>query len=119
VNALRAGKRRMTLLLLALTIALGGVFLAIKLTEYAAHFREGIYPGREGHFFAEHASPGLAPFWTLYYLMTGLHALHVTVGMIVLGVMVVSVWRGRSHAGRSHVLANAAVYWHLIDVIWI
>ncbi|MEO6420285.1 MAG: cytochrome c oxidase subunit 3 [Polyangiaceae bacterium] len=106
LNALREGRQRRTVVLLGITIALGLVFLIIKVTEYAEHFREGIFPGQ-------------VQFWTLYYMMTGLHALHVIVGMIILTVMLVKVSRGSEHAGRTHVLANAAVYWHLIDVIWI
>lgn len=119
LNALREGRRRRTMQLLGVTIALGLVFLAIKLVEYGEHFREGIFPGQQGQFFAEHTEAGLAPFWTLYYMMTGLHAFHVIAGMTLLAVMLFKVWRGSAHAGRTHVLANAAVYWHLIDVIWI
>jgi cytochrome c oxidase subunit III len=119
LNALREGRQRRTIVLLAITIALGFAFLAIKTFEYGEHFREGIFPGQKGQFFVEHSEGGLAPFWTLYYLMTGLHALHVIAGMTLLGVMLVKVSRGSAHAGRTHVLANAAVYWHLIDVIWI
>jgi cytochrome c oxidase subunit 3 len=119
VHALRAGRRRLAGLLVAATMALGTVFLVIKLTEYARHFDEGIYPGGVGHFFREHGARGLAEFWTLYFGMTGLHALHVTVGLTVLGVMLVGIMRGKLGAANAHRLELGAIYWHLVDVIWI
>ena len=60
----------------------------------AEHFKEGIYPGGVGRFFTEHGvhgTRGLPEFWTLYYGMTGLHAIHVTIGSGVLGAMIVGM----------------------------
>ncbi len=119
VHALRAGSRRSSSWLLAGTIGLAFVFLGIKATEYGRHFAEGIYPGGAGHFFVEHHVRGMAEFWTLYYLMTGLHAVHVTVGIGVLGVLLVEVLRGRIGKRSAHKLEIGAIYWHLVDVIWI
>jgi cytochrome c oxidase subunit 3 len=51
--------------------------------------------------------------------MTGLHALHVTVGLTVLGVMLVGIMRGKLGAANAHRLELGAIYWHLVDVIWI
>jgi cytochrome c oxidase subunit 3 len=119
VHALRAGKRRLAGLLVAVTMGLGAVFLVIKLTEYAKHFDEGIYPGGAGSFFQTHHARGLAEFWTLYFGMTGLHAIHVTVGLTVLGVMLVGLMRGTLVTARAHRLELGAIYWHLVDIIWI
>ena len=119
VHALRAGSRRFAGGLVAATITLALVFLVIKAVEYGAHFHEGIYPGGVGHFFVEHQARGLAEFWTLYYLMTGLHAVHVTIGIGVLGVLLVGVLRRRIGPGMAHKLEIGAIYWHLVDVIWI
>lgn len=99
VHALRANRRRLSLALVFTTIALGALFVAIKLTEYAKHFAEGIYPGGENQ------------FWTLYFGMTGLHAFHVLAGMTLLAVI--------GTRGNLHRLEIAALYWHLVDVIWI
>jgi len=107
VHAIREDRRVRSGLLVVGTIALGGVFLAIKLTEYRHHFAEGIYPGGSGQ------------FWTLYYLMTGLHSVHVIVGMSLLAFMVLGLMRGKITRGTSHRLEVAAIYWHLIDVVWI
>ncbi len=118
VEMLRANRRAAAGLLTLGTATLGVVFLVIKLTEYLRHFQDGIYPGGRGEFFLHHADRGLPAFWTLYYLATGLHALHVTIGVGVIGYRGVRAFR----AGRSshvHSLEAAALYWHLVDVIWL
>jgi cytochrome c oxidase subunit 3 len=122
VHALRSGHEKRSIVLVGGTIFLGLVFLAIKFTEYAKHFDEGIYPGGVGHFFTEHeihGSRGLPEFWTLYYGMTGLHAIHVTIGSAVLGAMVFGMVRGHVTRESAHRLEVSAIYWHLVDVIWI
>jgi cytochrome c oxidase subunit 3 len=119
VHALRRGGVRRALGWLVVTVALGGGFLAIKLTEYAQHFREGIEPGGRGRFFAAHAEAGLREFWTLYYVTTGLHAIHVTIGLGVLAWLATRVLRGTVTPRVDYPLALGAMYWHLVDVIWI
>lgn len=118
VRAFERGQRRLCLFSLSGTLILAVAFLAIKLTEYGIHFREGIFPGRvlesSGH--AAHAS---VLFWTLYFVTTGLHALHVFVGLVVLGFVAVAIARDRLARERVYVLENATLYWHLVDVIWI
>jgi cytochrome c oxidase subunit III len=119
VHAARAGKRLRSALLLSGTIVLGFAFLGVKLVEYAHHFHEGIFPGGAGVFFQQHTEQGLPLFWTLYYVVTGLHAVHVTVGVTVLAVMLVRVLRGRIAPPATYPLEIGALYWHLVDVIWI
>jgi cytochrome c oxidase subunit III len=119
VHALRGGRTKLSAGLVASTAVLGAIFLVIKLTEYAKHFADGIYPGGEGRFFEEHHVRGFSEFWTLYFGMTGLHAVHVTVGMTLLTVMLVGIVRGRVTPATVHRLEVAALYWHLVDIIWI
>jgi cytochrome c oxidase subunit 3 len=119
VHALRTGRARLAVALVGVTLAAGVAFLAIKFTEYALHFHEGIWPGGQGRFFHAHTTAGLAEFWTLYFVMTGLHAIHVTVGMAVLAVLAWQVASGRVSAAKPWPLAVGATYWHLVDVIWI
>jgi cytochrome c oxidase subunit 3 len=119
VHELRRGKMRAAVALTAATIALGLCFLAIKTTEYLEHFREGIYPGGAGAFFETHRVAGIEMFFTLYFCMTGLHALHVIAGMCVLGFLLWKVVRGDIVPAASHPLAIGAVYWHLVDAVWI
>jgi cytochrome c oxidase subunit 3 len=93
------------------------VFLALKGWEYREHLREGLAPGA---WYASRELPGDGPriFFTLYYLMTGLHALHVLAGLVVLAW----VWR-RLHGGAwttTHLGPELGVlYWHFVDLIWL
>lgn len=118
VGAVRADRSRRAGWLLALSVILGGVFLALKGVEYAAHFREGIFPG-QGYRFAELPGAGATLFFTLYYLLTGLHALHVTAGMMLLAWFSWGCLRGRYGAGNDLYVELGGLYWHLVDVVWI
>jgi cytochrome c oxidase subunit 3 len=119
VHRVREGRLGAAKVLVLATVALGAVFLAIKLTEYGHHFAEGIYPGGQGMFFATHTTPGLTIFWTLYFFMTGLHAVHVTIGMILLSTTILGMRSGKISATAPQRMEIAAIYWHLVDVIWI
>lgn len=119
-HAARHGRRRAAALGIVATVGLAFVFLGVKATEYGAHLREGILPGGHGAYFALHPEDGLAPFWTLYWLMTGLHAIHVIIGVVVLLVMLALLARRHAAAGAmAHRVEIAALYWHLVDVVWI
>jgi cytochrome c oxidase subunit 3 len=119
VHELRRGRPRRAVGLLAVTLALGAGFLCIKAAEYAHHFAEGIYPAGHGRFFDVHPDAGTKMFFTLYFCMTGLHALHVFVGMLVLAVMLVRIARRRVTPLASHPLVAGALYWHFVDLVWI
>lgn len=118
VHALRGARRRVAVLSLAVTLLLGLAFLFLKSLEYRQHFAEGIFPGR---FYAFEAlkSHGANLFFTLYFFMTGLHALHVIAGLIALSTVLVLTLRGRYSAQRYTSLELSVLYWHLVDVIWI
>ncbi|PEQ13645.1 hypothetical protein B2G71_04780 [Novosphingobium sp. PC22D] len=115
LEATRAGRARLSGWLLGFAIALGLAFLAIKGTEYAIEWREGVVPR-----FSDaklHGGPHEL-FMVLYFCATGLHALHVTGGLTLLGMM---IWpKGAARAEReATTLGNVALYWHLVDLIWI
>jgi len=115
VHRLAVGKRRSSSLLVAGAALIGIAFLVIKTHEYMMHFSEGIYPGGRGAYF-DRAPAGSAVFFTLYFTMTGLHGIHVAVGSAVLAFSAVQTRRGRF---APHALEVAALYWHLVDAIWI
>lgn len=118
LHAVRRGNPRRAALLLALSIAGGLLFLALKGIEYAEHFRAGIYPAG-GYRYAGLPTAGARMFFTLYFYLTGLHALHVCVGLILLGWLAWGSYRRLySPASYTHVELGA-LYWHLIDVVWI
>ena len=118
VHVLRKGRARFAAGLLGFTLLCGCAFLVVKGIEYAGHFREGVFPGGRGAFF--HGQPeGLRVFYTLYFLMTGLHGIHVLVGMGILAWLCTQILRGKLAVPHTHPLDIGAVYWHLIDVVWI
>lgn len=119
VALFRRDRARAGAVLFATTAALGVVFLGVKGTEYALHFREGVYAGGVGRFFAENPDPGYAVFFTLYFGMTGLHALHVIVGIGLLAW--VAGWATRRQVGvhGAHRAELVALYWHFVDLVWI
>lgn len=117
--ALEQGRRTMAKNLILLTVFLGLLFLGFKGLEYGTHFADGIFPGGKGAFFAENPGRGISLFFTIYYMMTGLHAVHVTVGLGILAFLAWRISRGTLTPERPHALTLAAMYWHLVDVIWI
>lgn len=118
-NLLEHRRRRASLGLLAVVLALGTAFLAIKGVEYASHVREGILPGGAGPFFDEHPRAGLAMFFTLYYVMTGLHALHVIVGLAAMAWFAWWIASGRQRPEHAYRLGVATLYWHFVDMVWL
>jgi cytochrome c oxidase subunit 3 len=116
LTAMQKGDKRMTLLLLTVTIMLATLFLVNKYFEWSHKFEYGIWPGSP---VLKNMPHGELLFFGLYYMMTGLHALHVIVGMILLSINVVKVKTGAVNSGRFLMLENSALYWHLVDLIWI
>ncbi len=115
VNRMNTGNPRAAIKLLLATVVVGLGFLAVKFTEYGMHFSDGIFPGGHGKYF-EAAPPGSPIFFTLYFGMTGLHALHVIAGISVLAWCAYRIFAGRL---SPHALEVGALYWHLVDCIWI
>ena len=87
-----------------------------KYFEWSHKFHLKLYPGSE---VLENLSRGELLFFGLYYMMTGLHALHVLVGMILLSVTLVKIKTGMVNQGHYLLLENSGLYWHLVDLIWI
>ncbi len=118
VHALGEDRPRAALRSLGWTLLFGCTFLVLKGIEYGQHMRDGILPGRH-YRFSELPDRGARLFFTLYYFMTALHALHVVGGMVFLAVAMGLVRRGRITARRPLTLELAGLYWHLVDAIWI
>ncbi|MCC6545108.1 MAG: cytochrome c oxidase subunit 3 [Nitrospirae bacterium] len=116
VWAIRVGKKHLAILALLATIFLAIVFLVNKYIEWSEKIGHGIYPGATG---MKDLLKGEGLFYNLYFIMTGLHGLHVAGGIILLSVMVVFVVRDKIVMKDFAILENSGLYWHLIDIIWI
>jgi cytochrome c oxidase subunit 3 len=109
-------KRGRTVWYLAATVGCGLAFLVVKAFEWGAKFEHGLYPRAAVLDARPH---GEILYFGLYFTMTGLHALHVIIGMGILSVVLAWVARGKVNQKRSAILENGVLYWHLVDVIWI
>ena len=116
VAAMKRGDVRRATALTWLTIAFAAVFLVVKYFEWSAKFHHGLYPGAAELLSRE---PGQQVFFAMYYLMTGLHGFHVIVGMGVLAWVLTRMRKGLVTPERYTALENGALYWHLVDLIWI
>jgi cytochrome c oxidase subunit 3 len=101
---------------LATTVLLAAFFLVNKYFEWSEKFHHALYPNSP-----ELLSRGSGEniFYVLYFFMTGLHGLHVIIGMGVLTTVIFLVHKDKVQAGNTAILFNAGLYWHLVDVIWI
>jgi cytochrome c oxidase subunit 3 len=116
ITAVQKGEKNLSLLLLALTIILACAFLVNKYFEWTAEFRHGIYP--DSPVLAKH-SKGEILFFGLYFVMTGLHGVHVIIGIIVLSIMYILIIKDIINKRDFVKLENAGLYWHIVDIIWI
>ena len=116
ITAIQEGKKNLTMILVGMTIVLACAFLLNKYFEWDHKIAAGIYPGSPDLI---NKPQGVILYFGLYYIMTGLHALHVIIGMVVLFVMMMFVKNGTIHKGSFVRLEAGALYWHLVDIIWI
>ena len=103
---------------LVLTLLAGFGFLGIKSVEYLHKFAEGALPGPY-YAFHEVTADGAPMYFTVYFLTTGLHALHVVIGMTVLAVLTFKTASGRFNSKYYLGLELGGLYWHLVDLVWI
>jgi len=118
VHAAEGGHRRALILFLLATMALGCVFLSVKAFEYRTEYLEHHIPGWGFQFKADHFLHAQI-FFSLYFVMTGLHALHMINGLGVMAVMVWLSYRGTITPAYSNPIEISGLYWHFVDIIWI
>jgi cytochrome c oxidase subunit III len=118
VHAAQLGHRRLLMIFLVVTMALGTVFLGIKAVEYYHKFAEHHVPGATFQFEHEHQRHAQI-FFSLYFIMTGLHAIHMIIGIGVLLVMWIWAWRGRITSDYAGPIEISGLYWHFVDIVWI
>jgi cytochrome c oxidase subunit 3 len=116
VTAIQRGEKRLVLGLLGGTILCALIFLGNKYLEWSAEISHGNYPGSP----QLQAGPvGESVFYSLYYLTAGLHGLHVLIGATLLAMVAWRVKQGKIDSNNFVLLENGALYWHLVDLIWI
>jgi cytochrome c oxidase subunit 3 len=125
VYATRVGHKRMLMITLALTTFLGGVFLAFKAYEYGKDYVEGLVPGlgfdpQAKAWEEAEANPAHVQMMLIfYYILTGLHAVHMTVGMGLLSWLLVRGGRGDFSPENYTPVEVVGLYWHFVDIVWI
>jgi len=118
VHAAHGGKRRQLVGFLVTTIVLGLGFLGIKFYEYFQKFEEHLVPGRG--FLFESTDPRHSQlFFSFYFAMTGMHALHMVIGLVMMGVLIVLTMKGRFTPGYYNPVEMAGLYWHFVDIVWV
>ncbi|KAB8030999.1 cytochrome c oxidase subunit 3 family protein [Fluviispira multicolorata] len=121
VRSARSNNKAGTVKFLVATMICGLLFLVIKGSEWGMHFHEGYFPGK---FFnpvahAEIQDPLAHIFFGLYYVMTGMHGLHIVVGLGLMTWMLVRANRGEFSSENYVSLENTSLFWHLVDIVWI
>jgi cytochrome c oxidase subunit 3 len=127
VRSAQVGSRTGQLANLFLTIVLGSTFLVVKFFEYKEKFEHHLVPGP--HFDPHHVVNGaIVPvnlpfgsqiFFSLYFVMTGIHAIHMVIGIILMAVMMVMAWRNKFSAAYYAPIEVSGLYWHFVDIVWI
>jgi len=124
VRASMLSKKKDMMVFLGLTILCAAGFMIIKYIEYSAKYEHGLLPG---YFFHPHGElavemaglqfPNL--FFSMYFTMTGIHGLHVLIGMIAIGWLMWGGSKNKYHSGYYMPVELVGLYWHLVDLIWI
>jgi cytochrome c oxidase subunit 3 len=116
ISAMRKGRIRLSSFLQLATIGMGTGFLVIKYVEWSEKIRLGLYPNSP---MLLQRPPGEILFFGLYYVMTGIHALHVLVGIGAIAFMVAFTAQKKITQENAIRLENTGLFWHFVDIIWI
>ena len=118
VHAAQTGHRAQLIVFLFLTLLLGSTFLGVKAIEYSHKWNEGLVPGLQWRLEGPDARHQLI-FFSLYFAMTGMHALHMVVGAIGLIVLLFFALQGKYSAEYNTPVEMFGLYWHFVDIVWI
>jgi len=126
VHSAQLGRRKLIVMFLILTLLLGGVFLGIKAVEYHDHWLNHEVPGP---YFSNLDEHGVSKGWvdtqhtsiyfSLYFAMTGMHALHMIIGVGLLTWLIIEAYRGKFTSRYFAPVENVGLYWHFVDIVWI
>src|SRR5579871_6477913 len=118
VHAAQTGKKQLLILFLVATLLLGIVFLGIKTKEYSDKFAHNLIPGTHFEFESHYYRPAML-FYCFYFAMTGMHALHMIIGMVIIVVLIRMAQKNRFSPEYHPHIELFGLYWHFVDIIWI
>jgi cytochrome c oxidase subunit III len=116
LTAVQKRNTKLAITLLGITLLCAAIFLVNKYFEWGHKISIQLYPGSD---LIVTLKRGYILFFSLYFFMTGLHMLHLIVGAVILTIVLIKVWTGVINEERFVLLENGALYWHLVDLIWI
>jgi cytochrome c oxidase subunit 3 len=119
VRAAQLGQKKALAINIVLTLLLGFVFLGVKAFEWREKFIEHHVPGPSFHFEGVAMQGPAQLFFSLYFAMTGLHALHMVIGAGIMTWLLINAIRGRYSADYMTPVDIGGLYWHFVDIIWI
>lgn len=129
VYSTQVGKRRNQIISLALTLLLGATFLGIKAVEYHQKYEDSLIPGRiipsrpfdaSGVHLLPNAQPhNVEMFYWIYFAMTGMHAVHMIIGIGIIAVILFFSIRGKYGPEYHNPVEVSGLYWHFVDIVWI
>jgi len=120
VRAAQTNKNKQAAVLLVITLICACTFLVIKYFEYAHKFHEGLLPGAHYTGPALHATPHqIGVFFSVYFIMTGIHGLHVLIGMGLITWVLIRCLKNEFSGRYYSPVEGVGLYWHLVDLIWI
>jgi cytochrome c oxidase subunit III len=118
VHAAELGRSRSVVGYLVATIVLGLAFLGVKAVEYTHEFQHGLFPGL-GFAWEGPDARGARLFFGFYFAMTGMHALHMIIGLGMFGFLIAKTARGRFSPSYYTPIEMGGLYWHFVDIVWI
>jgi len=127
VRSAQVGSRMGQVVNLILTIVFGSTFLVVKYFEYREKFEHHLVPGPNWdphHMVNGVLHPVALPlgsqlYFSLYFMMTGIHAAHMVVGIVLMLIMLRMAWKGRFTPDYYNQLEVSGLYWHFVDIVWI
>jgi len=121
VDYAKLGKLRLAVINMMITMALGTLFIAVKAAEYTVDYYEGLIPGLSWGPSPEHVPADLVSnvelFFVLYFAMTGLHALHMVIGIVAIGILAFLIAKNQFADGTT--VETLGLYWHFVDLVWV
>ena len=118
VNSAQHGRSNQLVIRLVLTEIIGAVFLGIKFMEYYQHYKDHLVPGLDFNYPGPHATQ-VKLFMAFYFILTGMHAVHMLVGLGVLTGLTILAARGKFSAEYYAPIDIGGLYWHFVDIVWV